>query len=656
MGKTSKAIYEFGEFRLDVANYLLLRGGEMVPLKPKVFETLLVLIEGRGRVLSKEELMQRLWPEMVVDEANLTQNIYLLRKVFGGDAHGLKYIETIPKRGYRFVAEIREGETLIVEEIRTARVVVAEEIEEEETSAADGQENWFEAIYLPNTRPDTTSAQRCDMSRRLKALLLVPSVLGLFALFLYFNLIRVNESGKADPPIKSLAVLPFKSLGAVQSDESLGLGMTEALITRLSRLNQVVVRPMSAVRGYATSSLDSILVGKKLKVDAVLEGSIQKADDGVRVTARLLRVVDGKPLRTYNYDEHLTDIFAVQDTVSALITQALTQMLTGGEQGPSNRRETDNPEAHQLYLKGRWYWDKRTAKGYEKAIEHFDQAISLDPRYALAYSGLADTYILLGGCDFAAPNGVMLKARAAAEKAFMLDATLAEAHTSLALIAQNYERDWVGAEKEYQKALELDPNYAAAQAWYGEFLAWLSRPNEGSARMEQALKLDPLSLPFNKDAGVILYLSRQYDRAIKQLRKTLELDQNFVEAHRVLAEVYLQRELYDDALAANRKAYELEGDSKSLAGVGQVFAAMGKRGEAQRVLSQLQEKAKRQHVQPLRIAIIYAALGEKDQAFAWLEKEYEERGAGLIGLKTDPVWDSLRSDPRFAKLLRHLRL
>jgi serine/threonine-protein kinase len=490
------------------------------------------------------------------------------------------------------------------------------------------------------------SGKKTVFLRSIVALLAVLAIIG--AIF-FSNLFRPSK-------VRTLAVLPFKSLNFGADNEYLGQEMTDTLITRLGNLNQLRVRPTSAIQRYANSTRSSLDSGRELQVDAVLEGRIQKMGERVRVRVNLLRVADGQQLWGVEFERSGADLFAVQDAISEEVAAALKLELTSEEKERLVKRYTDNSEAYQLYLRGHYFWDRRSAADLQKARDYFEQAIALDPQYALAYAGLADCWLLLGGYDFLAPKEAIPQARTAAERALALDPTLAEAHTTLAMIAQNYDHDWAKAESAYLKALSLKPNYATAQAWYGEFIAWRGRAEAGFARLQQALALDPLALVFNKDAGVILYLMRRYDQAVEQLKKTLELDPNFIEVHHWLAMTYMQQGRYKEAIAECQEVWRLGQDTRSLAVTGRIHALRGRKDEAKRILGQLRKLSRRGHVQPLRFAFIYEALGEREQVFAWLEKEYQEQGVGLVGLKMDPIWDSLRADPRFTDLVRRMRL
>src|SRR5262245_60300547 len=454
MTRSANRVYEFGPFRLDTGNHLLLRDDEAIQLKPKVVDTLLALIESRGRVIGKDELIERLWPDTIVEESNLSQNIYLLRKTLGEGPSQQNYIETVPKRGYRFVAEVRE-----VSEAPAAEVAQVVEPGAEASQATE-KPNGIDAA---SAKEEAVGRRNANLPSLLKARwsahprLVVASfaLLGLAAAAIYLGVSSWSKPPKAGAPVRSIAVLPFKPIGAAQRDEILELGMADTLITRLSNLRQIVVRPTSAVRMYTGLEQDPVAAGRELKVDAVLEGSVQKSAERIRVTARLVNVRDGSALWTGQFDEQSADIFKVQDRVSEQAARTLAMGLTDEEKQRLARRYTDNIEAYQLYLSGRYFLYKVTPEGNRKGIEYFQQAIDKDPAYALAYTGLADCYIQLGNWQMLPPNESFPKAMAAAEKALKLDDALAEAHISLASVKSS-SWDWASAEADFKRAIDLN--------------------------------------------------------------------------------------------------------------------------------------------------------------------------------------------------------
>jgi len=363
-------------------------------------------------------------------------------------------------------------------------------------------------------------------------------------------------------------------------------------------------------------------------------------------------VADGKALWSGKFDEHATDIFAVEDSISEQVAEALTPQLTGEERKLLTKRGTESPAAHELYLKGRFFWNKRTKEGFTKAIDYFQQAIKIEPNYALAYSGIADCYSLLYDYDMLAPSASVPQAREAALKALQIDNRLAEAHCALASVESRYDWNWSEAEREFKTAIELNRNYDTAHHWYALHLALTRRFDESLQEIKRAQELDPLSLPINANMGRILYFSRQYDQAIKQLQYTLELDPNFWGAHYKLAEVYATTGRYQEAIAEYSKSAELEGD-KELAGVlSKGYAESGYRGAMQMWLNKLVERSTQQHVSPLGLAEQYLALGKNDQALNWLEKAADDRVSWIVLINAQPKFDSLRKEPRFKELLR----
>ena len=492
--------------------------------------------------------------------------------------------------------------------------------------------------------------------RRTAAALLIATALALVGAALALYSSRPAQTPAA-APIKSIAVLPFKPLGAGGRDEALELGMADTLIARLSSIRELDVRPMSAVFKYVSLEQDALAAGREQRVDAVLDGHIQKAGEKVRVTVRLLRVADGAPLWTGQFDEKMTDIFAVQDSISERAAGALAVRLAGGERERLTKHHTENTEAYQLYLKGRYHLGRLTDDGFHKGRDYFQQAIDLDPAYAPAHAGLADAYNKLGGWNAMAPKECFPKAREAAARALALDEELAEAHTQMGVVKHLFDWDFAGAEREFRRAIELNQSQANAHQWYGQYLSSVGRLDEALAEVRRAQELDPVSLEKMASVGDILYHQRQYDRALEQYRRALEMDPNSGFAHWALGNAYVQKGMYEEAIGEYKRAIPLSGDSPDeLASLGYAYALSGKRREAQAVIAELQERSTRSYISPTIIAFIYAGLGENDRAFAWLEKAFDGRDFILVLLKADPTFDRLRPDPRFADLVRRVGL
>lgn len=427
--------------------------------------------------------------------------------------------------------------------------------------------------------------------------------------------------------------------------------MADTLITRLSNIKQIIVRPISAVRNYGGLDQDAMAAGREQRVDAVLDGNIQKSGEQIRVTVRLVNIADGQQLWVDKFDEKMTNIFAVQDSISERVAAALAVKLSGEETEFLTKRYTSNTEAYQLYVKGRYLWNKRTGEALRKSIEYFNQAIEKDPNYALAYAGLADAYAVLPGHGRALPEETLPKAKAAAQKALDIDSQLPEAHTTLASLSAD-EWDWAEADRRFKRALELNPNYPTAHQWYGEYLVHVGRLGEALQEFKRALELDPTSLIINSLLGEALYLDRRYDEAIDQLQKTLEMDPNFAVAHTALGLAYEQKSMHNEAKSVFEKAVNLSGGATNLVALlGVAHVKCGNKSEARNVLDKLNKLVIQKRAQPHDLAIIYTGLGNKDRAFEWLEKAYQERSWLILYLKTDPFFDPLRSDPRFKGLL-----
>jgi TolB-like protein len=461
---------------------------------------------------------------------------------------------------------------------------------------------------------------------------------------------------KSEVAIESIAVLPFQNRSTEADTEYLSEGLAESLIYRLSQLPNLKVSPTSSVFRYSGKEIDPVKVGQELGVNAVLSGRIVQRGDSLTISAELVDVRYNRLLWGEQYDRKMSDLLATQREIAQEIVEKLKLKVSGEEKGLA-KHYTESNEAYQLYLKGRYYWNKRTGEALKKSIEYFNQAIEKDPGFALAYAGLADSYVV--PANRLPPREAMPKAKAAAMRALELDEMLAEAHTSLARVLAAFDWDRTGAEKEYKRAIALNPRYAIAHEWYGGWFEAMGRKDEAIAERKRALELDPLSLIINFELGLAFYYSRDYDRAIEQFQKTLELDQHFPPVQQFLPACYEQKLMYDKAIAGFKNATPPKGGSEwsfYLAGLGHVYAVSGKKSEALAVLDELKKLSAQEYVPGPSIALIYAGLGEKDQAFTWLEKGYEERSFQMQWLKVEPRWDNLRSDPRFTDLVRRVGL
>ena len=646
MTEEKRTTYRFGEFTVDPHRRVILREGAAVPLSSKAFDLLLALIESEGGELSKDELMSRVWADQIVEDANLTVTMAQLRKALGEKASDHRFIVTIPGRGYRFVGELRREEPRDVQTTLIAGPDKTRALEEEPAPPAP----WGEG-----PSPVNASAASVRSPHALPGLIVIGVVLAIGIVAYYFWVKRAPAN--FPPQIKSIAVLPFKPLLAESRDESLEMGMADTLIARLSNIRELNVRPISSVRKYTALEQDPIAAGREQRADAVLEGQIQKAAEKIRVTVRLLRVADGTPMWSGQFDEKVTDIFTVQDSISERVAAALAVTLTNEEQRGLTKRHTEDPEAYQSYLKGRYQLNRLTDDGFFKGRDYFQQAIDKDPNYALAYAALADAYNALGGFDALASKDAFPAAREAAEKALKLDEGLAEAHSALADVKFSFDWDFPSAQQEFQRALAINPSYADAHQTNGYYLTAMGRFEEAHREMKRALELDPLSLEKTAAIGEVLYHQRLYDQAIVQYRRALEVDTNSGFTHWALGRALTAQGKYSEAIAEFRTAIPLSGDSPDEpAELARAYALSGKRDEALKVLEDLKRLSEQKHVAPTVIAAIYGALGDKTQAFVYLDKAYRERDFILVMLNVEPMFDSLRSDQRFTELSRRVGL
>lgn len=648
MSKGSREIFEFGQFRLDASESRLARNGEVVPLSPKVFDILRVLVENSGRVMEKDELMRRVWPDTYVEDNNLTVNMSALRKALGD---GAQYIETVPRRGYRFTADVRalaDAPSLILTR-QTVSSVTIEEVEEEVEEETAGVTEDLPATVVPQLQiaPATSRPRFARRWRGLFAAALIVAV-GVAA---WLALRPRAITSVSD--VRSIAVLPFQSLGATDGDDSLGLGLADALITKLSNLNPLVVRPTSAIVPYAGSRRSLSEVGRELNVEALLEGRVQRDGDRLRLTVQLVRTSDGAPVWAGSFDEQVTNLFAAQTAISEKVARALTLKLTAEQQQRLAKNYTENAEAFQEYIRGRYYWNQQSPEYTKKAIAHFERAIEIDPTYALAYAGIADCYIILGTQQVllgaAWDREHYKKAKAAALKALELDDTLAEAHTSLG--AALAPEDDAAAHREWERAIELNPNYATAYSFYAIDLIGDSRLEEALEKINRAREIDPLSVAINTNRGLTLYRLRRYDEAAEQLRQAIEMNPNHMRARWGLGLTYEQQGLYDKAIAEFERCVAISNDGPlALSALAHVYAVSGRRVEAQQILARLLEMQQQGRAPAYYVAAVYVGLGDNERALSLLEQQKENLAIGL--LKVDVYFDPLRDNARFTALLR----
>lgn len=640
MGDQSKHFYEFGRFRLNTGDRLLLRDQEIVPLTPKVFDILLTLVESSGQVVSKDGLMKRVWPDSFVEEGNLTQNISLLRKALGEGQNGHQYIETVARRGYRFVAPVREsrdGENDPAHEARANGSAAISGFPRAPMLQSDARVSRGGVVeYI------TSGAKRHSQAVFVSLLVLVFLAAGL----IYF----IGGSKSVDGSngvIESIAVLPFVNEASDTDAEYFSDEITESLINNLSQLPKLRVVPRSVVLNYKGHETDPRKIARELNVRAVLTGRVHRRGDNLSIQVELIDVANVSQMWGQHYDHRVSDILLVQEDISRDIFENLRLKLSVEE-----RKQL---EAFSLYLKGRNYWNKRTEDGLLQGIEYFRKAIEVDQNYAPAYAGLADCYNMLVVYGISQPKEAFPKAKEAATKALSIDGTLAEARTSLAFIKHRWDWARADAEAEFQLAIKSKPTYAPAHQWYSSYLVAIGRFDEAIAEAKRAEELEPLSFISNSHLGWILYLAGRYDEAIDHCKRLLDVDPNFFPARRYLGLAYEQKGMYKEAISQFEQGEKLSKSPLMLSLLGHAYAASGRKAEAQRVLAELDQQ-KQRYVSPYTIATVYAGLGEKDQAFKWLEKAFEERDIWLMNLNVDPVLKSLQSDQRFTNLLRRIGL
>ena len=644
-------LYEFGHFRIDTIERVLFRDGEPVPLTPKVFDILLMLIENAGHVVEKDRLMIAIWPDSFVEEGNLTQNISLLRKALGEGENGQRCIQTIARRGYRFVAQVREvpdeRDSLIVEESSKSNYVVEHEqetgialkyaAEAEQGKEAPTASRW-RALGLSIW--SSISKQRLAVSGVL-ALALVLSIS-------YFTIPSKPVAPVTDAHIKSIAVLPLKPMPGASPDGNVGLGITDTLINKLSNIKGIRVLPIEAVSNERLDP-DPVAAGRELGMDYVLEGHYQRVDDEWRLSARLMSTKDGSAIWTNIFDEQRSNIFDLQDSLAKRVTAGLALKLTSTERVQLAKRYTESTEANDLYNTGRYHLLKHERGPAEKSIEYFEKAIKVDSEYTLAYVGLARAYLSLGRNRD--------KGASAVKKALELDPNLAEAHAAHSMLKQA-DWQWEAAETAALHALEINPNSLDARLLYAGYLATVGRLEEYMEQLKRAQELDPVSLLTSSTLGNGFYLTRAYDKAIAQQRAVLDRDLTFTTAHARLGRAYLQKGMHDQAIAEFKEAKaqdERPELSLRFALLAYAYAVSGKKGEALRMLAELKEKAKHGNTNIHSFALIYIGLGDKDRAFEWLQKACEEHTFPQF-IKADSMYDSLRSDPRYPEMLQCVNL
>src|SRR6266478_2803358 len=614
-------LFEFEGFRLNAGERRLERNGEPVQLPPKVFDLLVVLVRNRGHPLEKDEILKTLWPDSFVEESNLSVNVSALRRALGEAANGARFIETVPKRGYRFIAAVAE----------------------------------IAAVEVPHRDPAEPNIVG-NAAAPSKRVLLAAGSIALALAASYWIARTIGLAGPSLSSVRSIAILPFLPLGGDEAQSYLGLGMADAIITRLGGLKKLEVRPTSAVLKYAGAIGDPFEVGKTLRVDAVLEGRVQQVDKRLRVTVQLLSAREGKQLWAETFDDYFTNIFAVQDTISEKVASALSLDLGGSDRPAGSRRSTENTEAYRLYLQGQYLASKRLHEATLGAIEYFEKAVAADPDYTLAYAAMANACLIRAGEGWG--GDLRMKAKNAALRAISLDDKAAEAHLALGQVLMRADWDWSGADRAFRRAIATDPRSAYSHAALSTLFTALGRHDEAIGEMEFACRLDPTSASLRSDLAWALHFARRYQDAIREASRAVNLDVWSYTAHRQLGKAYLFQSRFPEAIEEAKKAFEINGGRRRrvFAELANAYVRAGQRAQANSITGDLRHLESGDPEPHYEMAVLHAALGDHDAAFQALEAACELRLTRVIWMNQDPEIDPLRADTRYKRLLGKLGL
>jgi TolB-like protein/DNA-binding winged helix-turn-helix (wHTH) protein/Flp pilus assembly protein TadD len=631
MFSPGKQLIYFADFEVDLRAGELRKEGVKIRLQEQPFRVLTILLEFAGEVATREEMRSRLWPaDTFVDfDHRLAAAISKLREALEDSAESPRFIETVGRRGYRFLLPV------------------------ESTGPPAGDSQLRTALELPSSAPEKRKAPWPRMA-------LTGGALAVFLILAFFILLRRQQpdvTASAVGHISSIAVLPLENLSNDPEQEYFVEGMTDEIITDLAKLPGIRVISRTSAVQYKDTHKTMPQIARELNVDAVVEGTVLRVGNRVRIRTQLVYAPADRHIWAQAYERDLKDVLTLQANLAQDIAGEIQLKLTSQQRANLAAARSVDPEAHELYLKGRYFWNKRDQAGLTKAIDYFQQAIAKDPAYAAAYAGLADSYALSGGFNLVPVGQVLPRAEAAAEKALELDGNLAEAHASLGLIAPFINWAWADAKRHYERAIELNPNYATAHHWYAEgYLMPMGRADEAIAEIRKAQELDPLSAVIATDLGKELYFVHRYDQALVELRRALELDPNFVGAHNWISDTFLEKGMYHEAIVELDKTRPFKEERVYVRQTAYLYARIGRRAEARAALARSLQLSQGKQVSSGAVALIYAALGDRDKAFLWLEKAYTERSSFMTSLKYWSVFDPLRGDPRFADLLRRVGL
>jgi len=634
-------IYEFDDFRFVAKTRRLNRksSGEYVRLQPKAAELLLFLLKNDGRILTKGELLETVWGENFVEESNLSQTVFILRKALGELHKTPQFILTVPNRGYQFISEVKK---ILIEDA----ILDVDILTERKTFQVPKSEFQVPSSEIKN--------QKSNIKNQTFLWLTIPLVL-LIAFGVYWFYPNTTPSKISE--IKTIAVLPFEDLSEGQTNKYLGVSLADALANKFGELKQITVRPTRSVLKYSESREDAAKIGRELQVDAVLDGRIQRIGEQVRVNVQLIRTSDNATIWAEQFDDKFTNFFAVQDSISQMVVQSLALKLNEKEREKFNRRGTENAEAYQEYLLGRFFWNKRSATDLDSAIKHFQRAVELDGNFAQAFAGLAETHAIYPFYAVVPDKESLPKARIAANRALEIDGESAEAQTVLGYVQSQYDFNWQEAEKSYKRAIELNPNHATTHQWYGEFLAFQGRFDESLAQMQKAVELDPTSLSAVNAPALVYNASRQFDKTLETTDKVLQMDSGFLIAKHYKARALFFSGRQTQALELYRKVVTESKESIFFkADLGCLYGLAGNTAEARRILAEFTETAKTKYVSPYYFANVYIGLGEKEKAFELLRKAVAEKDNNVIVMKVGLNFDTVREDAQFQKILKSVNL
>lgn len=643
-------IIRFGLYELDLSAGQVSKRGHRIRLQEQPFQVLALLLERRGELVSREELRKKLWnDDTFVDfDHSLNAAVMRLREALSDSSENPRFIETVPKRGYRFIAPV-EGVMPAIEAEPGVGPAASDKI-----TAEDGSPRAPSAVSSQAVESKAIATGRRSLLKQR----ILYAVLALTSSALIFLLVerqydKVSASRYANQPIKSVVVLPLDNLTGDKDQEYFADGMTDDLIANLAQIRSLRVISRSTAMAYKGSHKPLPQIAVELKVDAVVEGTFLRVGNRVRITTELVQVATDRPIWAETYEGNISDVLGLQNQVSSAIAHEIRVKLTPEEKERFAKNPAVSPKVYESYLKGRYYWNKRSEDSLTRAIDYYDYATRNDPNYALAFAGLADCYAILGATIFgrlpseqASPN-----AKAAAQRALQLDPSSAEAETALATAKFNYDWDWAGAEDGFRRAIALNPSYATGYQRYSLYLSAMGRSRDSLDQIDRARELDPLSISINFSVGWRYYMARQYDRAIEQLNSTLEMDPNYDVPYLILGQAYEQQGDYANAIAQLRKGAVITHYTPRLtAALAHAYARAGDKGAAEKLLEQMQAVARKQYVSPYYFALIFEGLRRNEEALNALEKAYQDHSNGMVFLKVEPQLDALRNSPRFIAL------